>query len=91
MFAIQDEIAHAITESLKVALARPSDEPIVRKATANPRRTTYLRGRFLVNRLTGQFESLFGARDAFQQAVALDPEYAAAYAGLSRCTARSRT
>ena len=35
VFAIQDEIAHAITESLKVALARPFDEPIVRKATAN--------------------------------------------------------
>jgi TolB-like protein len=84
VFAIQDEIAHAITESLKVALARPSDEPIVRKATANLEAyNLYLRGRFLVNRLTGQFEALFGARDAFQQAVALDPEYAAAYAGLS--------
>jgi TolB-like protein/Tfp pilus assembly protein PilF len=84
VFAIQDEIAHAITESLKIALARPSDEPIVRKATANLEAYhLYLRGRFLVNRLTGQFESLFAARDAFQQAVALDPDYAAAYAGLS--------
>jgi TolB-like protein/Tfp pilus assembly protein PilF len=84
VFAIQDEIAHAITESLKVALARPSDEPLVRKATANlDAYHQYLRGRFFVNRLNGQFEALFAARDAFQQAVALDPEYAAAYAGLS--------
>ncbi len=84
VFAIQDEIAHAITESLKVALAHPADEPIVRKATANLEAYhLYLRGRFLVNRLNGQFEALFAARDAFQQAVALDPEYAAAYAGLS--------
>ena len=84
MFAIQDEIAHAITESLKIALASPVDEPIVRKATANLEAYhLYLRGRFLVNRLNGQFEALFAARDAFQQAVALDPEYAAAYAGLS--------
>ena len=84
VFAIQDEIAHAITESLKVALVGPSDEPIVRKATDNlDAYHLYLRGRFLVNRLNGQFEALFAARDAFQQAVALDPEYAAAYAGLS--------
>ena len=84
VFAIQDEIAHAITESLKVALVGPSDEPIVRKPTANLEAYhLYLRGRFLVNRLNGQFEALFAARDAFQQAVALDPEYAAAYAGLS--------
>ncbi len=84
VFAIQDEIAQAITDSLKVALARPSDEPLVRPATANlDAYQLYLRGRFLVSRLTGQFEAYFGARDAFQQAVALDPEYAAAYAGLS--------
>jgi TolB-like protein len=84
VFAIQDEIAHAITESLKVALARPSDEPLVRKATGNLEAYhLYLRGRFLVNRLNGQFEALFAARDAFQQAVSLDPEYAAAHAGLS--------
>ena len=84
VFAIQDEIAHAITESLKIALARPSDEPIVRQSTANlDAYHAYLRGRFFVNRLTGQFEALFAARDAFQEAVTLDPDYAAAYAGLS--------
>ena len=53
-----------------------------RRRTSTPT-TLYLRGRFLVNRLTGQFEALFAARDAFQEAVTLDPEYAAAYAGLS--------
>jgi len=84
VFAIQDEITHAITESLKIALGRSSDGPIVRKPTANLEAYhLYLRGRFLVNRLAGQFEALFGARDAFQQAIALDPEYAPAYAGLS--------
>jgi TolB-like protein len=84
VFAIQDEITHAITESLKIALARSSDGPIVKKATANLEAYhLYLRGRFLVNRLAGQVEALFGAKDAFQQAIALDPEYAPAYAGLS--------
>jgi TolB-like protein/tRNA A-37 threonylcarbamoyl transferase component Bud32 len=84
VFAIQDEIAHAITEALKIALVRPSDEPIVRQSTANlDAYQAYLRGRFFVNRLTGQFEALFAARDAFQEAVTLDPDYAAAYAGLS--------
>ena len=64
--------------------ARPSDEPIVRQSTANlDAYQAYLRGRFFVNRLTGQFEALFAARDAFQEAVTLDPDYAAAYAGLS--------
>src|SRR4051794_4513580 len=84
VFAIQDEIAHAITESLKIALVRPADEPIVRQSTANlDAYQAYLRGRFFVNRMTGQFEALFAARDAFQEAVTLDPDYAAAYAGLS--------
>jgi Tfp pilus assembly protein PilF len=69
---------------MKIALGRSSDGPIVRKPTANLEAYhLYLRGRFLVNRLAGQFEALFGARDAFQQAIALDPEYAPAYAGLS--------
>jgi tetratricopeptide (TPR) repeat protein len=52
----------------------------------------YLRGRFLLNRLANLIPSLFGARDCFERAVQLDPDYAAAYAGLSEaCNALGYT
>ena len=86
VFAIQDEIGRAIAESLKVTLSRPPSGPIVRPGTKNlDAYHLCLRGRFLLNRLSGLFESLTAARRCFEEAVALDPEYAAAYAGLSEC------
>ena len=52
----------------------------------------YLRGRFLLNKFADLYGSLTGARKCFEQAVALDPMYSAAYAGLSEtCTALGYT
>ncbi len=86
VFAIQDEIARAITEGLKVALAGPSGAPIVKQGTTNLEAyQCYLRGRFLMNFQKSLMDSFFAARKAFEQAIALDPEYAAAHAGLSEC------
>jgi eukaryotic-like serine/threonine-protein kinase len=93
IFAIQDEIAHAITDNLKVQLARPNTESIVRPPTTSmDAYHLYLRGRFLLNRLIDLHASMTGARQCFEQAVQLDPEYAAAYAGLSEaCNALGYT
>jgi TolB-like protein/Tfp pilus assembly protein PilF len=93
VFAIQDEIARAITERLRVALTKRTSASLVRPPTSNlDAYHLYLRGRFLLNRFADLRGSLTGARSCFEQAVALDPEYAAAYAGLSEaCNALGYT
>jgi len=93
VFAIQDEIARAITDSLRVTLTRPATGTFVKPATSNiDAYHLYLRGRFLMNRLVDLHGSLTGALDCFEQAVQLDPLYAAAYAGLSEaCNALGYT
>jgi serine/threonine protein kinase/tetratricopeptide (TPR) repeat protein len=93
VFAIQDEIARSITENLRVTLTRPGAGVIVKPATANlDAYHLYLRGRFLLNKLTDLHGSLTGARTCFEQAVQLDPDYASAYAGLSEaCNALGYT
>ena len=93
VFAIQDEIARAITDSLRVTLARQTSTAIVKPATSNiDAYHAYLRGRFLLNRLTDLHASWSGALECFEQAVRLDPLYAEAYAGLSEaCNALGYT
>ena len=93
MFLIQDEIARSITESLRVTLTRPATGMMVKPATSNLEAYhLYLRGRFLLNKFADLFGSLTGARKCFEEAVALDPMYSAAYAGLAEaCTALGYT
>jgi len=80
VFAIQDEIAKAIADRLKATLL-PGVGELVRPPTESLEAyDLYLRGRFLVN-LGGE-----GPRkglEHFQQALAYDPEYALAYAGVA--------
>ncbi|MGH9311281.1 MAG: protein kinase domain-containing protein [Vicinamibacterales bacterium] len=93
IFAIQDEIARAIAESLRVTLKRASGSAMVKQPTTNlDAYHLYLRGRFFLNRLHDLHGSLTAARDCFEQAVRLDPEYASAYAGLAEaCNALGYT
>ena len=93
MFLIQDEIARSITESLRVTLTRPATGMMVKPATSNlDAYHLYLRGRFLLNKFADLYGSLTGARKCFEEAVALDPMYSAAYAGLAEaCTALGYT
>jgi eukaryotic-like serine/threonine-protein kinase len=93
VFLIQDEIARSITESLRVTLTRPATGMMVKPATANlDAYHLYLRGRFLLNKFADLYGSLTVARKCFEEAVALDPLYSAAYAGLSEaCTALGYT
>jgi serine/threonine protein kinase/tetratricopeptide (TPR) repeat protein len=83
VFEIQDEIARAITRGLEVTLGRSSSASIVKPPTRNlDAYHLYLRGRFLLNQFADLFASLNAARRCFEEAVALDPDYAAAWAGL---------
>ena len=75
VFAIQDEIGEAISEALKVRLA-----PRARTADIEAYQN-YLRGQYYRVRYTP--ESLAKAKECFEQALAIDRNYAPAYSGLA--------
>ncbi len=85
VFAIQDEIARAITSELEVTLTRHSGVPIVKQGTPDLEAyNLYLRGRYLMNRLdTNLYVSIGEAIECFGRAIALDPDFAAAHASLA--------
>jgi serine/threonine protein kinase/tetratricopeptide (TPR) repeat protein len=86
VFEIQDEIAKAITDSLRVTLTQSGSGTIVRGATSSIEAyNAYLRGRFMLNNFVGLADSLVAARGCFEQAVLLDPDFAPAHAALSEC------
>jgi len=84
IFAIQDEITHAIVEQLKVKLLPQEKKIIAQAPTANVEAYTYyLRGRDFFHRHSKRYFQL--ARLMFAKAVELDPLYARAYAGIADC------
>ncbi len=76
IFAIQDEISQAIANALKVKLGAPH------RGTADVEAFQhYLKGLYCYQRYTA--ESLTNAEASFKQALALDPNYSLAHAGLA--------
>jgi serine/threonine-protein kinase len=75
IFAVQDEIGQAISEALKVRLA-PRTQTVNIEAYQN-----YLKGQYYRVRFTP--ESLEKAKECFEQALAIDPNYASAHSGLA--------
>ncbi|NJD32317.1 MAG: TIR domain-containing protein [Gammaproteobacteria bacterium] len=84
IFAIQDEITHAIVEQLKVKLLPQEQRSIAKAPTDNVEAYTYyLRGRQFLHRHSKSYYQL--ARRMFAKAVELDPGFARAYAGIADC------
>ena len=84
IFAIQDEITHAIVEQLKVKLLPQEKKSIEQAPTENVEAYTfYLRGRDFQIRYSKRYFEL--ARRMFAKAIELDPNYARAYAGIAHC------
>jgi TolB-like protein/class 3 adenylate cyclase/Tfp pilus assembly protein PilF len=84
IFAIQDEIAFAITEQLKVTLFEKDIEKIITPSTQNAEAyEMYLKGMFYLSR-RGSF--IITALDFFKQAIHIDPTYALAYAGYAEAS-----
>ena len=82
IFAIQDEIALAITEKLKVTLLGNDRELITKTYTQNPEAyQLYLQGRFYWNRRNE--EGMKAAIRLFEKALEKDPDYALAWTGLA--------
>ncbi len=79
IFAIQDEIALAITKQLKLTLLAEDKERITKTSTQNPEAyELYLKGMFHSNR---RGNAVLTGLQCFEKAIALDPEYALAYNG----------
>jgi serine/threonine-protein kinase len=82
VFALQDEIARTIVDTLRTGSFADLPDPLPNRYTTNVRAYGYyLKGRYAWNKRTQE-----GAREAiafFERAIEEDPEYALAYAGLS--------
>ena len=79
IFAIQDEIARTIADRLKVSLEDEADTPLVKPHTENLEAyQLYLKGRSLLYK---RGLAIPRGLECFKRAVALDPDYALAYAG----------
>src|SRR4026209_2310016 len=84
IFAVESEIAQAVAQALQATLTGSEKRSIAKKPTENPEAyELYLKGRFFWNKRTGV--DLRKAIEYFQQAIAKDPNYALAYAGLADC------
>lgn len=82
VFAVQDEISHAIADDLKVTLVGSGQTPLVKAPMDNLEAyELYLKGRFHFNKWNE--ESFHTGIRYFEQAIEQDPEYALAYAGLA--------
>jgi adenylate cyclase len=85
VFAIQDEIAQSVVGALKVILADGDRRALVRMPTSSVRAYEYyLRGRHYFHQTRKQ--SLQYAREMFTRAIAEDPDFALAYAGVADCS-----
>lgn len=82
IFDVQDEIALAVVDALKIKLLGEDKAMLLKRHTQSPEALEhYLRGLSHFNRWTpGDFEK---AIENFERAIAIDPEYASAYAALA--------
>jgi DNA-binding winged helix-turn-helix (wHTH) protein/tetratricopeptide (TPR) repeat protein len=82
ILAIQEEIAKAISESLKFELTRNDQISLNKRSTHNIEAyNLYLRGRYFWNRYSKEW--VLKAIEVFKQAISIDSNYALAYCGLA--------
>jgi hypothetical protein len=82
VFAIQDEISQAIVKALRVILSEDEKKQIEKARAVNVQAYDfYLRGRQFFNHLGRK--NLEFAKQMFNRAIQVDPEYAVAYAGVA--------
>src|SRR3989454_2392249 len=82
IFAVESEIAKTVADVLQAKLTGSEQHVIAARPTANTEaHQLYLKGRFFWYKRTGN--DLKKSIDYFQQAIAADPNYALAYAGVA--------
>jgi eukaryotic-like serine/threonine-protein kinase len=82
VLALQSDVAQAVVREIKITLTPQEQVVLAKSQKVSPEvYDTYLRGQFYLGERTP--ESLQKAVSHFERAVALDPNYALAYAGLA--------
>jgi len=82
VFRVQDQIAEQVTHALAATLTGDERKRLNRRRTGSLEAyEAYLKGRYFWNERN--VESLHRALDYFEQAIAKDPGYASAYAGIA--------
>jgi serine/threonine protein kinase/Tfp pilus assembly protein PilF len=88
IFGVESEIAKRIAESLQATLTGSEEQALAVKPTNNPEAyDAYLRGLAFEARSTYSNDALRRARESYQRAVELDPNFAIAWARLSQADA----
>ena len=83
VFDIQEEIALAILNAIKIKLLEAEKRNLLKRYTDNPEAyQLYLQGRFHMNQFSGADALKNGIR-YYGEAIKIEPEYALAYAGIA--------
>ena len=84
IFALQGDLAKEITTALRTRLTGEDEKRLTKSYTASPEAyQLYLTGRYWANK--SNEEGYRKGIEYFQQAIAKDPAYALAYAGVAEC------
>ncbi|MBB5058044.1 TolB-like protein/Tfp pilus assembly protein PilF [Granulicella aggregans] len=79
VLSLQDDVARQVASQTKTALAPPGQDQLTGPKLVDPKAyDAYLRGRYFVDRREGKRAAAY-----FRDAIANDPKYAAAHAGLA--------
>src|SRR5207253_5978270 len=82
IFAVESDVAKTIAETLRARLTGAEESAIAARPTENSEaHELYLRGRYFFGKRGA--DNLKRAIDYFNQAIAKDPNYAPAYAGIA--------
>jgi len=82
ILTLYSEVARRVAQQVRIKLTPEEQQHLATARPVNPQAyEAYLRGRYLLNKRTG--EDIRKGIDYFEQAVALDPNYAPAYAGIA--------
>ena len=84
IFMIQSEIANQVATNLQSVITKKENEQIRKKPTQNMEaHAWYTMGRYLLSRRGWRWDNVDRYINPFEKAIAADPEYAEAYAGLA--------
>ena len=88
IFELQEELSNEMTDKLRLSLTGEQKKRLAKPAAGHVKAyQSYLKGRFLMNKRTA--ESFARAVEHFEEAIATDAGYAAAYAALGEAYALS--
>jgi adenylate cyclase len=88
LLAVQDEVTKRVSQSLVLELL-PGEAGSRKYARSSAAYDAYLKGRFFWHKMTG--DGIRSSTAHFNEAIAIDPGFAPAYAGLADCDRSCRS